>query len=139
MKTFNHYRHIRRAAVPNPKSDGVTGKATTTNGKDGGAKHYFELGGEGDVVTSVMLRWFDDATSGTFTLWSTNIPYAEMPAADSDNAEDWFNESATITSPSGAGEGCFVLHIGNSGVRRYRLVYEAADDSEIDILPCGVE
>lgn len=126
-----HYRHTRRTAVVNPKTGTVDGKVAN------GATVYFDLGGQEDLVTSIMLRWFDATTSGTFTLESTNLSTAEV-AFDSTAAYDWFDESATITSPSGAAAGCFMLHLGNSGVKRYRLKYAAAADSEIDIAPFGV-
>jgi hypothetical protein len=127
-----HSRYIRRTSVPDANPNHTSGKVAS------GATVYFELGGQGDEITSVMLRWFDATTSGTFTLQSTNAPFPEVTST-STTASDWFEEGATITNPGGTAVGCFMLHLGNSGAKRLRLKYVAAADSELDIIPSGVE
>lgn len=124
-------------AQPNPNTRSGSGQLTTTNGVDGGANHYFEVGGADDHVLSVLIRWFDATSSATITLETTNYPVGEV-AFNSETAGEWAAESATITGPTGAAAGCSMLHIVNSGSLRHRLKVVAAANTQLELLPNGI-
>lgn len=131
--SYPSYRYIRRTDVPDPNPRHTSGKVAS------GATVYFDIGGADDLITSVQLRWLDATTSGTFTLETTNLPPTEALTADAAGSK-WFPEAAlTITSPGATATGCFMIHLGNNGVKRNRIKYVAAADSEIEIVPFGVD
>ena len=131
----SHFYHIRRTNVHNPCSHTGSGKIAS------GATAYFEIGGQEDITTSVMFRWMDATTSGTFTLETSNLKW-DVLDFDSTDATAWSTEpdvNAEIVNPSGMAAACSMLHLGNVGVRRMRVKYVAAADSEIEIISFGVE
>lgn len=128
-----HIRHVRRDDVVNPATSQVDGAIAALE------TVYFDLGGQEDLVMSVHLRYMSDATAGTFTLESTNLPPSEASATSID-ARDWAVEAdatAEIENPAGI-EKSVMLHLGNGGSKRYRLKYVASDVSELDIICYGV-
>jgi hypothetical protein len=134
-----HSRYIRRTDVPDPNPNHTSGKCTTTNGVSNTSTHYFDIGGCDDEITSVQFRWLDSTTSGTFTVESTNLPVTEALYDDAAGSK-WYPESTlVITSPSASAAGTFMLHIGNSGTKRLRVKYVALANSEIEIVPFGVD
>lgn len=139
-----HYQYIRVTGQANPYVGAASGVMTTTNGVSGTAVHYVEIGGVDDLIQSVQIAWPDATSSATIVLESSNflvttdapgtLPYARTTEVD---GYRWSSESVSITGPVGAAAGSFMLNIGNSGVRRFRLKITVAANTQLYILGHG--
>lgn len=127
-----HHRHTRRTNVPNPNRRTGTGPLTAA-----GSPYYFELGGIGDVVQSVQLRWFDATSNATVVLQTCNLPDNEVDW-NSTNAYDWATEPTVIVGPTAVAAGTSMTHLGNLAPKRKRLVVTVLANTELDIVSAGV-
>ena len=138
MKTGDgeHFRHTRITGTANPNTSTSDGVMTTTNGVSAGATHYFETGGMNDGVTAIQIRWTDATSSAAVTLETTNLSPSEA-AFNVAAGSLWYPEPLVITGPVGAAAGTFMIHISNTGMKRSRLKWVVAANTQMEIIPHG--
>lgn len=102
----------------------------------GGAQNFFELTKSSHASLSSLHLKYDAVLAATFTYQTSNL--GEV-AFDSTTTGDWVTESSVTIAAAATSAAGQMIHIGNNGALRARLIVTCTTAGALDISTVAIE
>jgi hypothetical protein len=109
-------------------AEGVA-SVTTQSGVGASGRHYIPFSCDGSPVASLQIIYDASLVASAISVESCNKP--ENLVNNYDETDEWTDEPAVSPSLPNASAGSQMIHVGNNGARRLRLVITVSTAGEI--------